>query len=180
MASFPTVPAFVQFGGWDATTRTHPVLKMLETIILKFDASNKLDPQWYTADATFQKADGSEYYGLDEVLKAVEQGYAPFTSHYHEPYSMMCIETDGGYKMSAQAKIYGNLAGAPVAGESRVKDKTGKEWDVVVPGGYLGYYVKAENGLGIAIKRTEVTADGSVPMRLMLKRGLISAKDLGL
>jgi hypothetical protein len=39
---------------------------------------------------------------------------------------------------------------------------------------------KAENGHGMAIKRTEIMSDGSAPMVVMLKRGLISAKDLGL
>ena len=121
-----------------------------------------------------------DYSTEDEVAKAIEQGYAPFTSHHHQLISIICIETDDGYRVLSQTKLYGNLAGAPVAGESKVKDEAGKEWDVVIPGNYSLDCVKAENGLGIAIKRLEITADGSIPMRLMLKRGLISAKDVGL
>lgn len=73
--------------------------------------------------------------------------------------------------------------GAPAAAESKVKDKSGKEWDLSVPAAMHFRYVsdeKAENGLIMAIKRAEITSDGNVPMGLMLKRGLISPKDLGL
>jgi hypothetical protein len=39
---------------------------------------------------------------------------------------------------------------------------------------------KAENRLGLAIKRAKIMSDGSVPLGLMLKRELVSPKDLGL
>jgi hypothetical protein len=183
MTSFQTVPAFVHYGGWDETTRKHPAMKMMETITNEFDNSNQLNRNWYAADTSFQKADGVEYHGVDEVIAAVEEGYAPFTSHYHEPQSMMCIETDDGYKMLGWAKLFGNLRGAPAAGENKVKDRLGREWDTVILGGYSHWYVKdekAKNGLGMAIKSGEVRADGSTLMKVMLRRGLISAESLGL
>ena len=108
---------------------------------------------------------------------------SPFISYFHEPYFLMGSETDDGYEMLGQATLFANLPGAPAPGESKVKDKSSKERDLSVPAVMHFWYVndeKAENGLGMSIKRTEITSDSSVPMGVMLKRGLISPKDLGL
>ena len=85
--------------------------------------------------------------------------------------------------MLGQATLFANLPGAPAAGETKVKDASGKEWDMGVPSGFHFFYKKddkADNGLGMFIKRTEVMSDSGVPMGIMLKRGLIKASDLGL
>jgi hypothetical protein len=182
MSSAPTKPAFVHSGYWDPTTRKHPAMKWMEAFNKDFDA-NGVNPKWYTADASIQKADGTEFYGREGVIAVARELYGPFTSYFHEPYFVMCSETDDGYEMLGQAKLFANLPGAPAAGECKVKDKSGKEWDLSVPAAMHFWYVndeKAENGLGMAIKRTEIMSDGSVPMGIMLKRGLISSKDLGL
>jgi hypothetical protein len=183
MTSFPTVPAFVHHGGWNDTTRKHPATKMMEIITEEFDRTNKLNPKWYAADTSYHKADGAEHFGLTEVMAATEQDYGLFTSHYHEPHSIMCIETDDGYKMLGQAKLFGNLPGDPAKGEKRVEDRLGREWDVCIQGGWFNYYVRdesADSQLGMVIKKSEAMADGSIPMKAMLKRGLISVKDLEL
>jgi hypothetical protein len=182
MASFPTTPAFVYRGTWDDTTRKHPAMKWMETYTKEFDTHGP-SPKWYTADASLQKADGTEYHGREQSITAIKELYGPLTSHFHEPYFVMCSRTDDGYEMLGQAKLFANLPGQPAAGESKVKDKSGKEWDIGVPAAFHFWYVndeKAENGHGMAIKRTEIMSDGSAPMVVMLKRGLISAKDLGL
>ena len=92
----------------------------------------------------------------------------------------MCVETDDGYKIMGQAKLFGNLSGPAADGEIRVKDKTGKEWDVAIPGGWINEYVRYGNELGLAIKRSEVAADGGIVMSVLLKRGQSPPKDLGL
>jgi hypothetical protein len=178
----PTTPAFVHRGTWDETTRKHPAMKWMEAFNKDFDTHGP-SPKWYTADASFQKADGTEFHGREQVMVANKELYGSLTSYFHEPYFVTCNETEDGYEMLGQAKLFANLPGKPSAGERKVKDKSGKEWDMSIPGAFHFWYVndeKAENGLGIAIKRTEIMSDGSVPMGIMLKRGLISAQDLGL
>ena len=182
MASAPSVPAFVYAGTWSETTRKHPAMKFMEAATHDFDA-NGPTAKWYTSDPSFQKADGSEYHGLEQTVSAFKELYGAFTSYHHEPYFLICSATDEGYEMLGQAKLFANLPGKAAAGESKVKDPSGKEWDMAVPGAFHFWYVpdeKAENGQGMGIKRTEVMCDGSVPMGIMLKRGLISPKDLGL
>ena len=181
MSSLPTVTAFVHNGSWDDTTREHPALKMMETITNEFDKTNVLNPAWYAADSSFQKTDGSQHHGLDAAMMTTRQNYEPLQTHYHEPHSIVCVETDDGYKMWGQATLFGNLAGVPAEGETKVTDRMGREWDVELPGGWFNYYVRdehAKNGLGMVIKRSEVAADSAITMRAMLKRGLISASDL--
>ncbi|MCJ1319178.1 hypothetical protein MMC15_004511 [Xylographa vitiligo] len=181
MSSFPTVTAFVHNGSWDDTTREHPALKMMETITNEFDKTNVLNPAWYAADSSFQKTDGSQHHGLEAAMMTTRQNYEPLQTHYHEPHSIVCVETDDGYKMWGQATLFGNLAGVPAEGETKVTDRMGREWDVELPGGWFNYYVRdehAKNGLGMVIKRSEVAADSAITMRAMLKRGLISASDL--
>lgn len=180
MADLPTVPAFNHNGSWNESTRKHPALNVMETITTEFERTNKLNPNWFTADVTFQNENGSEFHGVDNVLAAVRQYYSPFTSLYHEPQSFMCTDTDDGFKIKGQAKLFGNLPGPAADGEIRVKDKTGKEWDIAIPGGWINEYVKYENELGWAIKRSEVPGDGGIVKDVLLKRGQISAKDLGL
>ena len=157
-------------------------MKWMESFTKDFDA-NGPSAKWYTANASLQKGDGSEYHGREETIAATKQLYGPLTSYFHEPYFVYCSETDDGYEMLGQAKLFANLPGAPAAGESKVKDQSGNEWDMALPAAFHFWYVndeKAENGLGMAVKRTEIMSDGSVPMGVMLKRGLISAKDMGL
>ncbi|KAI9866243.1 MAG: hypothetical protein M1813_001364 [Trichoglossum hirsutum] len=178
MTSFPTVPAFVHSGDWNEASRAHPVAKSVEAIADEFDTTNRVNPKWYTADPYLQKTDGSECQSLQEVIAAVEQMYEPFTSHHHEPHLITIVEADHGYRFLGLVRFFGNLAGTPAAGESKVKDRSGKEWDIVVMGTYSALFVKdekAENGLGVAIKKTEIMADGSMLAGIMLKRGLISA-----
>ncbi|KAI9764616.1 MAG: hypothetical protein M1839_005802 [Geoglossum umbratile] len=172
--TFPTVPAFVHIGDWNDQTRKHPATKMMEIITNKFDQSCVSDPRWYAADSSFHNADGSDYRGLEKTNLAVKQSYERFTSHYHEPHSIVCIEAHDGYKMWGQAKLFGNLPGVPAEGEKKVKDRLGREWDVCIPGGYFNYYVRderAEPGLGMVIKRAEVAADSSIVERIISKRG---------
>jgi len=175
------VQAFVHYGDWNETTRNHPATKMMEIITNRFDEFNKINPQWFAEKASFQNADGSEHHGLEKVLTAVEKAYQPLTSHFHEPQSIMCIKTDDGYKMLGQAKLFGNLPGTPAPGESKVRDKQDREWDIVIPAAWFNWYVedeKADKELGMVIKRSESTADGSIPLRVMLKRKLISVEEL--
>ncbi len=106
------------------------------------------------------KGDGTEIKGRDNVVEALKQLYGPFTAQYHEPSFVMCSETDDGWEMLGQATLFVNLPGEPAAGEKKVKDASGKEWDTGVPSGFHFYYKKddnADNGLGMYFKRTEIS-----------------------
>jgi len=182
MSSAPTQPAFVHHGTWDNTTRKHPAMKWMEQYTLDFD-TNDFSPKWYSKDWSLHKADGVIISGRENGIAALRELYGPLTSHLHEPYYLVCTEVADGWDMIGFANVYGNLNGSPAPGEKKVKDLQGKEWDLRVPSGFHFHYIKdskAENGGGIVLKKTEITSDSGVPMGIMLKRGLIQAKDLGL
>lgn len=182
MSSVPTKPAFVHHSTWDDTTRKHPAMKWMEDYALDFD-THSFSPKWYSKDWTLHMADGRMVSGRDEAIAAIRELYGPLTSHFHEPYFLVCHDVADGWDMIGQAKLYGNLNGKPAAGEEKVKDRQGREWDMALPAAFHFHYVKdpgAENGGGISLKKTEIMSDSGVAMGIMLKRGLIKAQDLGL
>ena len=79
-----------------------------------------------------------------------------------------------------QANMYANLH---VPGsEPKVKDGTGKEWDVVTPSAFHFEYVrdsKAEHD-GVRLKSTRIFADSGPALMMMLRRGQMKPADLGL
>jgi hypothetical protein len=66
-------------------------MKWMEAFNKDFDA-NGVSPKWYTADASVQKADGTEFHGREEAVTVSRELYGPFTSYFHEPYFIMCSE----------------------------------------------------------------------------------------
>jgi len=100
-----------------------------------------------------------------------------------EPTYIVVHDNKEGWEMLAQATLYANLVGEPAKGEVKVKDGKGKEWDMGVPSAFRVIYAKddgAKNGTGVLIKREELMSDSGVAMGMLLKRGVLSAKDLGL
>lgn len=81
--------------------------------------------------------------------------------------------------MMGQAQVFGNLH---VPGEEpKVRDASGREWDVVTPGAFHFEYVREEgNEHGIKLVMTRVFADSGPALVLMLKRGQVKGEDLGL
>lgn len=156
-------------------------MKWMHTYTNDFD-SRSFNPKWYTQDFTYVASDGTVTQGMPAALDAVKALYAPLTAQYHEPYFLMCSETDYGYEMIGQAKLYCNLAGQRSAGEKPpVKDQsTGREWDLAVPGGFRFEYVKDDSKEGgFVLRKTEIMSDGSQIGLGLVKRGVIQPKDLG-
>src|SRR5271170_2523410 len=160
------------------TLSTHLIIIGMEGLAYEFDKRN-FDTQWYTDDYTYVMSDGTVVEGRDKALDTVKGIYAPFTAYAHIPYYLVCTEVSDGWEMIGQAHMFVNLPGNPVAGEAKVKDpREGKEWDLKVPGAFRFHYVK--HGENILLKRTEVMADKSVVMVMMIKRNLIDRKGSGL
>jgi hypothetical protein len=157
-------------------------MKWMEDRTLDFDTHN-FSPKWYSKNWTLYKADGGVIFGREVGMAVLKEIYNPLTAHFREPHLIVCIEVADGWDMIVQAKVFGNLKESPAAGETKVKDRQGREWDMCISGGFHFHYVKdpeAENGGGIAPKKTEIKSNSGVPMGIMLKRGLIKAQDLGL
>ncbi|KAI9768514.1 MAG: hypothetical protein M1839_004036 [Geoglossum umbratile] len=152
-----SVQAIVHRGAWNAKSRKHTVLKMIEGVMRGYE-TDRLLAKWTAADASLQNSDGSEILGLESVSTAVNGIYERFASFYHEPQLTVCIKVDDGFNTLCQLKIYASLLSAPAAGASKVRDNSGKEWDVAIPGCYynvITYDDKAANGLGMTFKRVE-------------------------
>lgn len=179
MTSTQTAPVFIHTGTWDDTTRNHPAMKWMEDYCIEFDKGT-FQPTWYTSGLLFHKANGEVVKGRDQAIAAMKQLYSPLTAHFHEPTYISCCETSNGWEMIAQATLFGNLSGNPAEGEEKKKDKSGREWDIAVPSGFHVHYVKGGDNGGLLIDKAEIMSDSGVPMGIMLKRGLIGARDLGL
>jgi len=179
--SFPTTPAFVHRGDWDETTAQHPGTKFMEEHTRSFD-TRTWETKRYLSDFTYVAPDGQVYEGLDKAMEAIKATYGPLTAQYHQPYFFVCTETcdDGyeGYDMIGQAMMYADLPGEPAAGESKVASADGRKWDLVIPGAFRFHCVKG--GESYLLKRAEMHADTGPLVTRLLKRGVMSLKDLGL
>jgi hypothetical protein len=101
--------------------------------------------------------------------------FAPFSEHLHDPEFLVVWETSDGWGMLGQATLYWNLA-VKGDGTGGVKDKSGKQWDGANRTAFRFGYVKEEGG--IKLDRTEIMADSTAAVVLMLKRGMMKAEDL--
>jgi hypothetical protein len=93
----------------------------------------------------------------------------------HDPEFLIAFDTDDGWGMLGLATLYWNLA-AKGEGGQKVKDKSGKEWDGAGPAAFKFGYTKVDGG--IRLNRTEIMADSSKAVVMMLKRGMMKPEDL--
>ena len=175
--SFPTKAAFVHYGDFDSTTRKHPAMEWMEHYRDDFD-SRTFDLKWYTSDFTYVATDGTVYEGREKAMEAIKALYGPLPAWCHEATYLNCIETDFGYEMIGKATMWVLLPGEPAVGETKKEDRNGKSWDLNGPGTFRLHYVK--DGNSFLLKRTEVNADTAPIVLGMVKRGVITAKDLGI
>jgi hypothetical protein len=188
MPSAATTPAFIHYGDWDDITRAHPAMRWMESFTRAWDSREwAIDPsvssKWFTSDFALTKADGTSTVGVEKGINVLRETYGALTGHLHEPYYVVVNETNNGWEMLGQATLYANLPGTPVSGEVKIKDGEGKEWDMSVPSAFHFCYVRdesAKNGGGILISKEEMISDSGVAMAILLKRGVLVAKDLGL
>ncbi|KAK4938848.1 hypothetical protein LTR10_020754 [Elasticomyces elasticus] len=181
----PTKPAFVHYGDWDDTTRKDPSQKWQERITHDIFDSHKWDTPYsdmQTDDATLLKPDGTHVHGGKASWAAIAELFRPLTSQITIPFYMVVTETEYGWEMIGTANIFGNLPGEPAAGEVKVKDDYGKEWDVKISGGFRFQYRKVDGAKydGILCQLIQMFTDSGPMVTKMLKRGLLKPGDLGL
>ncbi|KAJ9663348.1 hypothetical protein H2198_000865 [Neophaeococcomyces mojaviensis] len=175
--SFATKPAFVHYSDFDSTSRKHPAMEWMERYRDDYD-SGSFDPKWYAPDFTYVAPDGTVHEGREKALEALKALYGPLPAWRHEATYLNCIETDFGYEAIGKATMWALLPGEPAAGETKKKDGNGKSWDLNGPGSFRFHYIK--DGDSFLLKRTEINAD-TAPIAIgMVKRGVITAKDLGI
>ncbi|OAP58237.1 hypothetical protein AYL99_07327 [Fonsecaea erecta] len=176
--SVPTKAAFIHYGDFDSTTRKLPVMEFMERFRDDYDTKS-FDPKWYAPDYTYVAPDGTVSEGRDKAIAAMKALYGPLPQWRHEAFYLNCYEVDsGGYEMIGKATLWGNLPGEPAEGESKKTDGQGKQWDLAMLGAYRFHYVK--EGDGFALKRIELTGDTAPLVVGLLKRGVLSPKDLGI
>lgn len=172
--SYHTKSAFIHHGTWDDETRSHPAMKFMEdytTTIIDKRAWDTTVSDWLTDDFVLNQADGNTVHGGDASFKAIQQIYGPFTTNLHYPGLLVCFETETGWTMMGQAHLYADLVGAAGEGEKKVKDASGKEWDVSIPSAFLFDYVKTEKG--IRLSRTDIHGDSLPAVQILMKRGVM-------
>ena len=175
--SVPTKSTFVHYGNFDSTTRKLPVMEFMERFRDDYDKGS-FDPKWYTPDFTYVAPDGKVNEGREKSIEALKALYGPLPGWRHEATYLNCYETESGQEMIGKATMWVDLPGEPAVGENKTTDGNGKQWDLAGPGTFLFQYVSG--GDGFAVKRLEITADTSQLVIGMLKRGVVSPKDLGM
>ncbi|OCL07283.1 hypothetical protein AOQ84DRAFT_355054 [Glonium stellatum] len=175
-------PTFVYNGGWSDETRTHPAMKWMENYTVNVVDAKKFDlpaTQCHTDNFVLQKSDGTVIKGADAGWEAEKQIYNQFVAHSHEPQALMCCETESGWQMIGQADVYVMLPGTAGPDEKKVKSKSGKEWDAVIPAAYQFEYVKDASGQdGIKLSSAKIFSDPLPALTLLLKRGVVTPQDL--
>ncbi|KAK3677021.1 hypothetical protein LTR78_003226 [Recurvomyces mirabilis] len=176
--SFPSQPAFIYEGGWSDETRKHPASKWLENYTTKVIDTGlqgkSADGIGHTKDWTYQKSTGEVIEGNEKAWKALQETYAPFKEHLHDPKHVAIWETKDGWAMYGVASVYYKLQ---VPGEGGVKGPHGKEWDGVSPGAFYFDIVKA-GGDKLQLRRTNIFNDPSAALVQMLKRGMLKPEQL--
>lgn len=178
LMSFPTQPAFIHSGTWDDVTRRHPAMKWMEDYTLNFNKRGRWEDkrnEWHTEDFSLVKPDGSEFKGHEVAWEQSKSMYNFFTKEFHEPYFLVCWEIDDGWEMLGQAYFYANCIGESVAGEKKVADLQGREWDVKIPSAFRFIYVKRDGAAhgGIELKRCEIMGDSMPGVHILMQRGVI-------
>ncbi|KPI37794.1 uncharacterized protein AB675_106 [Cyphellophora attinorum] len=180
--SFPTSPAFVHTGDWDAETRKHPAMEFFERYTNTLDSGlqtmgSQLN-DWHTPDFEYVAANGSSTKGTQEAFNALSQSYAPLAKFHHEPFFLIAIESgnSGDYEMIGCATVYINLPGKEE--EKKVKDGKGESWEMSLPGAFKFYYKK--EGQGFKLKQTQVFSDSGPVVMGLLKKGAMTPQQLGL
>ncbi|KAL8721915.1 MAG: hypothetical protein Q9225_001511 [Loekoesia sp. 1 TL-2023] len=187
--SFPTTPAFIYQaprGGWTSELTQHPAaawLKQYTETALDARAWEKGEPysNWHTNDFTVTKADGTVVEGGKQAWEqAIPSMYAPFKAQQHEPGMALVFETPDGWVMLGEAKVFAQLhVPSP---EPKVKDASGKEWDVVTPGAFRFQFVRDPKAAhdGLLLKGTTIFADSGPAITLMLRLGVMKPSDFGI
>ena len=82
--------------------------------------------------------------------------------------------------MIGQAYMFANLR--VLGSEPKVKDASGKEWDICNPSVFHFEYVKDSKAKhdGVLLKSTRIFADSGPALMLMMKRGQLKPADIGL
>ncbi|KAK1029437.1 hypothetical protein LTR33_017233, partial [Friedmanniomyces endolithicus] len=131
--SYPTQEAFIHTGTWDSTTRKHPAMKWMEDYTNNIIDGRKFHETassvGWTPEFTLKKSTGEVVEGTDKAWAALQEIYAPFSEHVHDPTFCVCWETEKGWDMLGVASMWYNLQ-AP--GEGKMKGFGGKEWDGVL------------------------------------------------
>ncbi|KAK0342825.1 hypothetical protein LTR91_023173 [Friedmanniomyces endolithicus] len=176
--SYPTQEAFVHAGTWDATTRKHPAMKWMEDYTNNIIDGRKFHETassvGWTTEFTLKKSTGEVVEGADKAWAALQEIYAPFSEHVHDPTFCVCWETEKGWDMLGVASMWYNLQ-AP--GEGKMKGFGGKEWDGVLSSAFKFAYIKGGKD-GVELASTEIFSDPSAAMVQMLKRGMLKPEQL--
>ena len=182
--SVKTIPTFIHNSDWDATSRQHPAMEWMERYTHRYDEGlavmeGELD-KWHDDNFTYVASNGTVSHGIKQAFEALKQVYGPLKAYHHEPYYLNCYAAPGGaegdYEMIGLAMVFLDTPGDRM-GEG-VKDRTGRTWEASLPGGFKFYYRRVGDGFKLA--KTEIFSDSGPVVSLLLKKGVVTAKDLGL
>jgi hypothetical protein len=174
----PTKSIFVaELNGWDETTLSHPILRVLRKHVMEFDKrdysnDNKyFHPDWCRTDPM-----GITAIGRAASIEARDKAFALFSSWSEEPRFAMIAETeDGGYAMMVSIRMYCNLAGE--GGEEVEKtqeDCNGKKWEYCLQVAFRMQAVRDEDGYeGLKCIQSQAFVDPTPVMVPALKKGLV-------
>ena len=139
--------AYVVHGELDAKARTIAPYGYMEDLLAFFDSADHGNvADYYHEDFSVNTPHAEKHtHGHGAFADSVGKFFiGPFKEFKHLDYTRTAVQTKEGWDMYTRAEIYANLKGDPLPHERRIKDDSGREWDVVVPVFYYHELIKVQ------------------------------------
>jgi len=177
--SFPTTPAFTAVAkGWDDNLLAHPVMKFVHAEQMHWNAReyDKCEP-FFAPEFVYTKSTGQTFSGSGNVaFKQMVAHFAMFADHFHEPVYGVITETENGYSLFAQIKLFVNLS---VPGDKKFEDCEGRKWECVAQGAFRVNVKKDADGpMGLKFVSLQSFSDPTPILGEAIKRGIITVDAL--
>jgi len=185
MSPSSTTEAFITQGEWNEHTRTHPVVNFFEKYNNFFNTSSQSPAaiaEWFSPDYCYQGQDGKRIEGRDKAWDELREKFKPFKARANHAVFAITVpwesdKSDGKKRwlLMALAEAYLELADGGSGGQSKVKDREGKEWDFGQTQAYRIIVVEDTHAKhdGFVIESVEIYGDRLEIFQGMKARGLI-------
>lgn len=180
-----TAKAFITGSEWNDKTRSKPVTAFFEKYNDFFNSSSQSPPavaEWFSSDYSYQGQDGKCLQGRDKTWDELREKFKPFKARENHPVFAITVPWEGhkpdGKKrwlLMALAEAYLELADSSSTGQSKVKDREGKEWDFGQTQAYRIVILEDARAKhdGFVIESVEIYGDRLAIFQGMKERGLM-------
>lgn len=181
-----TVPTVIHNGDWSASSRNHPVLKLLEDWSSAVDSDRQAFVQqlslWYTEDYTWQRPNGAKYEGREESWQRWSATFSVAKAMYHQPEHVVVIQEGdpNTYDVILTETLFVRFEVPPDEEELRTrtfpKDRNGTTWDWAYR--IMVRHKVVEDDGRLKFASTSAFCEVHSSLEVLVKRGILPAQAL--